>query len=646
MAQRSLTTARAMRWLGRQVSTRLRPLRDAGRWPLYLLRLLLGRPAGDYCYRFESWRPDGPSRVEVKLPAEGAGAVEPEAASAWCARQTLGCRRTLGELTAAGYDRSGKRLWQVDGRGPVGDIRGAAGDHGWFMAPGSLPELGPAFLESCLLVAAAERVDAVALLDHLPSMPEFDSASDLLASEPRAISLFSGLAYRYHPATDEVEPRTQNQVVKVITAGGEARRDRLAFHRRRRGPYLSSAGLPPLLPIGLRDVSTLPVSAMPGDSTGADLGSSCLPPGDKKRLLITAPFLARGGAEHTLLETTRALAQDFEITIATLAPHRPELGDRRDDFHQITDRIYCLGDLVHPAAMPGILGRLLDQLAIEILYNANGTTLFYEFFPRLKAERPGLRVVDHLYDHRIGYIDQYADPGLLAWIDACVAENRKIATVLVDELGWPPRRVPVIWPCGRSADAFPRDPAETRREVRRELGLDDSDLVFLTAARMHQQKRPLDLVALADRVRDLTGICFLMVGGGDLEAEVDAAIAAAGGAPVRRLPFRTDIPRLIAAADVGCLVSEHEGLPVFLLECLQAGRPFLGTDAGEMAAVLRETGAGLITGKPGDLDAIEAAVRRLNDPEVRGELARRAAGAGAGFDVESCAARYAEVFRG
>lgn len=633
MAQRSLSTAWAARALGRRILPWLRPLRDAGRWPRYLLRLLLGRPAGDYRYRFDGGlSPDDPLRVEVRLAAEGDDAVEPEAAVVWCARQTLGTRRGLGELTAAGYDLSGQLCWQVDGRGPV-TRPPAAGEAAWFNAPGVPPEVDPAFLESCLLVAAAERIDAVALLDGAPSAPKIDRIAALETSALRPHCLFREPAYRYDPMTGAVEPQTRRRIAKILTGGDEPPRIRRTYHRRRRGPYLSSSDLPPMLAIGLRDLT-----ASPRESPAPREG--------KTRMLITVPFLARGGAEHTLFETARVLARDFEISIATLAPHRPELGDRRDDFREITRRIYCLGDLVHPAAMPGILDRLLGQLGIETLYNANGTTLFYEFGPALKAARPGLRVADHLYDHRIGYIDRYRDPDLLDWIDACVAENHRIAAVLVEELGWPRERVPVIWPCGRSSDAFPDDFAAARREVRRELGLADSDIVILTAARMHPQKRPLDLVALAQRVRDLGGIHFLLVGGGDLERRVDAAIAAAGDAPVRRLPFRTDIPRLIAAADAGCLISEHEGLPVFLLECLQAGRPFLGTDAGEMAAVLSETGAGLVTGPPGDLDAIEAAVRQLWDPAVRGELARRAAEAGDRFDVASCAERYAEALRG
>ena len=115
-------------------------------------------------------------------------------------------------------------------------------------------------------------------------------------------------------------------------------------------------------------------------------------------------------------------------------------------------------------------------------------------------------------------------------------------------------------------------------------------------------------------------------------------------ARIRRLAFRDDIPNLILAADVGCLVSEHEGLPVFMLECLQLGRPFLGTRVGDLGTVLDDTGAGLVVDRPGDLDALEAAVRRLADGDTRSELAERARIAAPRFSVAICADAYARVF--
>jgi glycosyltransferase involved in cell wall biosynthesis len=163
---------------------------------------------------------------------------------------------------------------------------------------------------------------------------------------------------------------------------------------------------------------------------------------------------------------------------------------------------------------------------------------------------------------------------------------------------------------------------------------------------MHPQKRPLDLVALAQRVGDLEMIHFVLVGGGDLEDEVDEAIETAVGARIRRLAFSNNIPDLILASDVGCLVSDHEGLPVFMLECLQLGRPFLGTRVGDLGTVLDDTGAGLVIDEPGDLEALEAAVRRLADPRVRAELAGHARVAAPRFSVATCADAYARVFLG
>jgi glycosyltransferase involved in cell wall biosynthesis len=246
----------------------------------------------------------------------------------------------------------------------------------------------------------------------------------------------------------------------------------------------------------------------------------------------------------------------------------------------------------------------------------------------------------------VGYIDRYR-PELLESVDAVVAENHRIADVLTGERGWPRERVPVIWPCGRPPAAFadPSQRTSIRQQIRTEMGIDPGDVVFLTAARMHPQKRPLDLIELARRVRDLDHVHFLLVGGGELEGTVDQAIKGSG-ARVRRFPFRTDIPNLIVAADVGCLVSEFEGLPVFMLECLQAGRPFIGTDVGDMGEVLRRTGAGIVVDRPGDLAGLEAGVRRLAEPDEWAVLARAASDAGGQFDPATCAAAYLRTLTG
>jgi len=592
----------------------------------YRRSLSRGEPAGALATRFNDWPTPDPPLVELRLRADGPDPIGLDEVRRWCRHQTL------TELRAIGVCADGAEAWRIE----PGDERFVAVEAPWFAAPGTLPEVVATHLESCMLVAAAEAIDAVVLRERVGRQIG-DSITGIDAihrASLRPWALYRADAYDWDPVIDTVNPTRNGRLAKLIDTCGVADppATEATFNRHRRGPYLSDEDLGPVARIPLRDASLLHRRA-DGDHRTA--------------VLVLAPFLARGGAEQTLHATMEALRHRFRFSMATLAPHRSALGDRRADFLEITKRILCLGDLVHPDAMVGILEAILDATGAEIIYNANGTTLFYDFGPRLKAKRPGLRIIDHLYDHHIGYIESYV-PGVESWVDVCVAENRPIADVLVREHGWSEDRVPVIWPCGRPEKALPPEDhrVRLRNAMRRSLGFNDEDVVLLTAARMHPQKRPLDLVALADRVRDLPMVHFVLVGGGDLEDEVDKAMINAAGGRIRRLAFREDIPDLILASDAGCLVSDHEGLPVFMLECLQLGRPFLGTRVGDLGTVLDETGAGLVVDEPGDLDALEAAVRRMADPVVRAELAERARAAAPRFSVTTCADAYARVLLG
>jgi len=585
-----------------------------------------GAPAGTLAYEFVDWETPDPPLVELRLRADGPDAIGEAEARSWCRRQTL------SELRAVGLRSDGTEAWRID---PT-DQSLSGVDAAWFAAPGYLPDVVSAHLESCMLTAAAERLDAVVLRERVGSELG-DSLTDINAVHRAALrpwALYRRNAYNWDPTNDTIRPAHPYRLAKLIDSFGVAHisATHCTYNQNRRGPYLSDDDFGPVARVALRDASLLHRKAT-GDARPA--------------VLVLAPFLVHGGIEQTLHATMGTLRHRFRFSMATLAPHRTALGDRRGDFTEITPRIYCLGDLVHPDAMLGMLVAILDATGAEIIYNANGTTLFYDFAPRLKAKRPGLRIIDHLYDHHIGYIDSYV-PGVEDAVDVCIAENGPIADVLVRERGWTEDRVPVIWPCGRPEEALPPESSwdRLRDSIRHDLGFTDDDVVFLTAARMHPQKRPLDLVALAHRVRDLPQVRFLVVGGGELEGEVDRAIADLDGAGIQRLAFRDDIPDLVLASDVGCLVSDYEGLPVFMLECLQLGKPFLGTRVGDLGTVLDDTGAGLVVDRPGDLDALEAAVRSLADPTTHAELAERARIAAPRFSVAICADAYARVFLG
>jgi glycosyltransferase involved in cell wall biosynthesis len=93
---------------------------------------------------------------------------------------------------------------------------------------------------------------------------------------------------------------------------------------------------------------------------------------------------------------------------------------------------------------------------------------------------------------------------------------------------------------------------------------------------------------------------------------------------VELLGTRSDVPDLLAAADVFVLSSDSEGLPMSVLEAMAAGVPVVATAVGGVPELVRDDETGLLV-PPRDPGALAAALGKLAaDPELR----RRLGGAG------------------
>jgi len=88
-------------------------------------------------------------------------------------------------------------------------------DRGWFLAPGEdLHSVPPGWLESALLVAFTESIDAMVLAERVSSAPQDlpTSAEDLLDAPWRSLTLFSAQSYRWDPRTDTVRYRRDTPI--------------------------------------------------------------------------------------------------------------------------------------------------------------------------------------------------------------------------------------------------------------------------------------------------------------------------------------------------------------------------------------------------------------------------------------------------
>lgn len=141
-----------------------------------------------------------------------------------------------------------------------------------------------------------------------------------------------------------------------------------------------------------------------------------------------------------------------------------------------------------------------------------------------------------------------------------------------------------LYPCPHSVDVgrFAEPSAVLEHEAvqwRRQLGISDDRRVLLFAGKFERKKQPLQLMRAVQMLAD-PKLLLLMVGDGELKAEVDA-IAAAGPERFRVLPMQNQsrMPVVYRLAELFVLPSafgETWGLAVN--EAMACGRPVLVSD--------------------------------------------------------------------
>ena len=496
-----------------------------------------------------------------------------------------------------------------------------------FVAEGNLDNFPSTHIESLLLAAAAEDLGWAVAGWSAPARGRFGPSGEV-ARNPEA-GEGSDVLLRM-PSTN----RKKRRPVLGRTVPHICSRDDAARYLRLVQPLTVSAG-PHRLRSGTNPGTVVRSRVQPVD---AILGPIPSTPGPRTALFLL-PFLAVGGAESLLFELLRATAGTYRLLVVTTDPHLETLGQTVDTCRGITPYVYTLGDWLPREALAGALRHLVRRWTVESLVCWNGNVLFYDEAENLRRCFPSLRILNQLFNHEGGWIEHYS-PSFAASVDLHVAVNTPIAGALTEKRRVPPDRVATIHHGARVPEEMTcEERRERRRKCRAALGLPENATVVGTFIRMHPQKRPLDIVRLAQSMRD-EPIHFLLVGGGPLDSEVDHELRRDPTVKLLRMPMQPDARELYDALDICLLASSFEGLPVFLLDGLARGIPCVAPAVGDIPLLL-EDGGGILVDQPGDVESLAAGVRILLDGRRRreeGERGRRRICSD--FGLEKFVARY------
>jgi glycosyltransferase involved in cell wall biosynthesis len=162
----------------------------------------------------------------------------------------------------------------------------------------------------------------------------------------------------------------------------------------------------------------------------------------------------------------------------------------------------------------------------------------------------------------------------------------------------------------------PKEPAQA---VRNSLGIQPEDFFALLVATLRPEKDADVFTAAVRSAHAVDSRLRGVIAGGGPELERLRALAGADGV-VQVLGERRDVPDLIDAANVACLSSNAEGVPMFLLEAMALGKPVVATNVGGVAEAVEHEGTGLLVAVGDEESFANALLRLAGDPALAAKL--------------------------
>ncbi len=280
------------------------------------------------------------------------------------------------------------------------------------------------------------------------------------------------------------------------------------------------------------------------------------------------------------------------------------------------------------------LASFFREHRVQIVHAHQYTPFFQSLLARLTYRRPPIVFTEHgrhFPDSRSSK-RVVVNRALLRSDDRLIGVGESVRQALVDNEGLPESRTETIYN-GVPLEKFlaVNGDDDLRSVVRCELGITTNEFAIIQVARLNALKDHSTSIRTIKRLRDNdVPAKLILVGDGEERSQLEQFVTEQKLADaVLFLGARSNIPRLLTAADAFLLSSISEGIPLTLIEAMGAGIPIVSTDVGGIPEIIEHGVAGLLAPARDD-ETLAAHLQTLwQNPKQRTELAtngcRRAA---------------------
>lgn len=167
---------------------------------------------------------------------------------------------------------------------------------------------------------------------------------------------------------------------------------------------------------------------------------------------------------------------------------------------------------------------------------------------------------------------------------------------------------------------------ENQSILRRELGFSAQSEIVLAVGRLHRQKGFDLLISAFEHIAQVSPDAHLViVGEGAERPRLEEQIQSSGlQHKVHLIGFRSDLPHLLAEADLFVLSSRWEGMPNVVLQAMAAKLPVIATNVEGISEILVNGQSGVVV-NPGSINDLRQAIEDLlNHPEKASRYSRNA----------------------